>query len=1365
MQEETSLEQNAKVYEDMAAAENDDSTTPNETIEYIDVHEQETYVVEVDEAFASTENGETSNHALLTNRDLPGQHPIGAIDGLQGVLDNIQSLKSGLYAGSGGLAEFREWADGNPTWENRSGYFVSVINGDGEIDICDKQVSDVYGVVVPSGAFCGYQDEVNKSGNPLYAMVCLVGNVKVRIREDSDIVAGDYVIADNYGYAIKSENDVGFRVLSIGTDPIIEHYASIALVPQNDNVSRVMEQLSTTNGELSNVIVQLGKVEDALIEVEKNSNTAIEVAGDVKDILNEAVGSMGVKLENVTDIANQAKDSAERIMNDANAIYTDAVSTANSAKESANSALGGIQELQTSLEPLAEWSEGDNKGIAGFVAQANEDRTQLSTLVTAMYGDGVDVVGVMQQIDKNGASIQNLVVHADKYSVGPHSLSYGLTYDEAMGLLQTEHVYVATETHTETSDLYICNEHNTIYEGEECHFIVGNVTYKFTAPTRIDSNVNIYCNIGRKELSIDGNDEVYPVIMSPTSINLIDSEEMLQSQRFDFPVETGKTYTFSCKFTKTAEEINGEVYICIWRAMTNGEPVLGQTSWYLVENGVINGEFITFTVTEGEQWFIDISGNISSNETFSDYFEWVKLEGPPTNIELTFNSEYTYSFSRGKSYKWIEDVDNPGVCIWAYDSIVYFNPPENAQENNLWFCLNGVTENDKLIYHPETLYHYDGTQWVSVATIDGNLQARALGLVKQTANELTSTYTNLRGDMSTIKQTVNEVSTTVANVEGEISSINQAADSIIAGTYNSEGSSSLSMLLDYSFTAVSEGRYHRRTNSFAGTGTVVGYRYTQPPSWNEAENKFVFNESHIDSEGKYYFNSDDHTTYCKDVKDGYEVYTIGNTAISALDSRVSETESAMDSWTRFKTGTNETMSVISQTSNEDGADIASVVYGNYRQCVEIKTELTDEEKNDIPLNRYDKAPDYANSAFTFKGTETATGKYYMLDEDNECYYKVINPDGEIIGYEKYIMKTSNYASIMQKVDENGSVIGLVVSNNDVEGGIFVTAINNSTTALISADKIGINGTAIFTDNVGDGSTTISGNYIRSGALESNNYKPPIETTKPFAEVGTKFDLELGTITSKNFNLDADGSINMNGNIIMSGSIVLNGSISWGANNSPVLVLYAQSNLSKPPNIGDILWKKYDEYEESSADTWHRVCGDADSYASYSYDGGNTWTAVIQIKGIKGDRGPTGPQGSSAEVPDYIQDTYIDFNRVEAPVIYGGIFKTHSEGTAYATMGNNEFAIYDVNSVTPKVSLGYNTAAYNETNQTGGEISLCLGAGYTWSNGTTVDKFEITKVQGGAEIRYTDDDNTTTSIKFTDSGIVIDGLTGVTAVFG
>lgn len=116
----------------------------------------------------------------------------------------------------------------------------------------------------------------------------------------------------------------------------------------------------------------------------------------------------------------------------------------------------------------------------------------------------------------------------------------------------------------------------------------------------------------------------------------------------------------------------------------------------------------------------------------------------------------------------------------------------------------------------------------------------------------------------------------------------------------------------------------------------------------------------------------------------------------------------------------------------------------------------------------------------------------------------------------------------------------------------------------------------------------------------------------------KFDsnyLDLG-------NIQIDGTT---GNITMTGSINLQGNITWGTGSSPVRVLYGRSSYATPTS-------PYSSYPSSSPSGWHRSLSVAyDYYASYSYDGGNTWTSAMQIQGKDGRDGYDGEDGSDANV--------------------------------------------------------------------------------------------------------------------------------------
>lgn len=62
--------------------------------------------------------------------------------------------------------------------------------------------------------------------------------------------------------------------------------------------------------------------------------------------------------------------------------------------------------------------------------------------------------------------------------------------------------------------------------------------------------------------------------------------------------------------------------------------------------------------------------------------------------------------------------------------------------------------------------------------------------------------------------------------------------------------------------------------------------------------------------------------------------------------------------------------------------------------------------------------------------------------------------------------------------------------------------------------------------------------------------------------------------------------------------------------------------------------------------WHETMQTNDKYRRESYDGGGTWAAGYQFKGTDGEN------GSDAEVPAYIQSTYIDATKVESFEIRG-----------------------------------------------------------------------------------------------------------------
>ena len=470
----------------------------NETVEYIEVGELEEVEIEIDETVGYTGAGD-GNYAPLDHT-----HPINQIENLDDTLHTLASPKE-YHSTNSGFAEFRQWNPNGYYKSNQNlmatggvGYFVSLTKGTGSIygdvyiDICQKKnndgsisVEDIYGVTVSESGFYGYQSadydsldskSIDKSDNPNYAKVCLLGNVKVRVTDEmlDKIKIGDFVVPNEDGYAKKADNNVGFKVISKG---IIEkgwNYVSIALVPQNDNISRIMKELEGTKGSLSNVTLELDKMGNKVDDI---FNTSINVSNKVDglgNILNETIPKVEEQVnisKETSEKAQEAIKEAKETMNAVASQYSEALNKAKDAHDILHGVDGNggvlddIEDLKEDMQPLAQWKGQDgSEGVAAFVAQANEDRTQLATLTSAFGPNGSDITAIIQKIDENGAAIQHLVSHVDKYIIGAYSPAYGLSIDETT-IIQPGAIYVPTKGHVE--DYSVENAHPISINFEE----------------------------------------------------------------------------------------------------------------------------------------------------------------------------------------------------------------------------------------------------------------------------------------------------------------------------------------------------------------------------------------------------------------------------------------------------------------------------------------------------------------------------------------------------------------------------------------------------------------------------------------------------------------------------------------------------------------------------------------------------------------------------------------------------------------------------------------------------------------------------------------------------------------------------------
>lgn len=385
--------------------EDGQSINQHETIEYINVDEPETILVSSDEAFAALgEPNPDLNHSLLNNRDAKNQHPISAITGLREELDDIEALNI-VYSNERGNADFYLWSDENIFDENRVGYFVTVCDDMHRIKICDGK--DIYGVVVDSAAFIGGQSE--ESRDYKYGLVAYTGIVMVRC--ELNVAVGDFVISNQYGYARKSSNNYGYKVISLKTiDGTI--YALINL-----NVS--VEKVSELAGDLKDLDERLDKAEINIASAINTSEEAYKKANEIseealKKAL-EAVEKSDATIDKTQEydkdiadanlISTQAKAIAENAIAKAESIQaqaeknaTDTLNSMNQYKSDINSAVNNIQGQVTKVSnnvkkiqedtkllsdeiiPLSKWTDGESSGVSGFVSKTNSNSNTLAAL-------------------------------------------------------------------------------------------------------------------------------------------------------------------------------------------------------------------------------------------------------------------------------------------------------------------------------------------------------------------------------------------------------------------------------------------------------------------------------------------------------------------------------------------------------------------------------------------------------------------------------------------------------------------------------------------------------------------------------------------------------------------------------------------------------------------------------------------------------------------------------------------------------------------------------------------------------------------------------------------------------------------------
>lgn len=210
----------------------------------------------------------------------------------------------------------------------------------------------------------------------------------------------------------------------------------------------------------------------------------------------------------------------------------------------------------------------------------------------------------------------------------------------------------------------------------------------------------------------------------------------------------------------------------------------------ILEPGIIYAP----TVSHKEQYsYVDGENTYEYEREFTPgyLYQWGQL----------LNGRYGW-ITIDKYYRDIVDINisAPSVYFSAYEIAIGAN-----DDYGYWYTnADTIYDKDGNVtdkYEPRTLYKWIEGQWVAVATVAGNTQSRSISQVRQTANEIEASVTNMKGDVAISKQWIEDNSTNIQdvvtwkgnNAEAIATTIQSASDSEayiaqVASVKNEDGS-------------------------------------------------------------------------------------------------------------------------------------------------------------------------------------------------------------------------------------------------------------------------------------------------------------------------------------------------------------------------------------------------------------------------------------------------------------------------------------------------------------------------------------------------------------------------------------------------
>ena len=145
---------------------------------------------------------------------------------------NVLSFEGALASDNADYAICFEWSDGNPSKEDRSHRFVQLDSGTNKISFANS-TSSVCGVTTTCAAFIeNYAVHSDYTANVgVLGIIAIIDNGKCTV--------GQTCMPDDDGYAVPSNTDYGYRVISrISSDMV-----NVFVKPNDDVIHRINEAI------------------------------------------------------------------------------------------------------------------------------------------------------------------------------------------------------------------------------------------------------------------------------------------------------------------------------------------------------------------------------------------------------------------------------------------------------------------------------------------------------------------------------------------------------------------------------------------------------------------------------------------------------------------------------------------------------------------------------------------------------------------------------------------------------------------------------------------------------------------------------------------------------------------------------------------------------------------------------------------------------------------------------------------------------------------------------------------------------------------------------------------------------------------